>query len=105
MTTAEGRTDLPSWLLAKIDQRMAQIQPTVELGALMNNEVVVMTTLTEAPKGGTETEMEYWDHSCDCCGTYTLDGLYSGRCNRLLGSVQIFITFVVCEVCKHRFDA
>src|SRR5215470_3360685 len=98
-----GGTVEPTWLAAKIDQRLALMK---EKGALdiarESGTNFVMTPLTEPDEGASKAEFEAWDRTCDNCGAYCPypTDFYTGNSVRHEGVVQIVFTFGVCATCK-----
>lgn len=87
----------PSWLKAKIDQRLALLKDAIQLQQLAGIGIV-MTSLTEPPEDASEEEYKAWDESCDNCGK--VGGIYTGHATIDVGLVQVVITFGSCPECK-----
>lgn len=95
----------PSWLLAKLDQRVARIEEAAGAGinafSKAGHEPVVMTPLTEPDDFG--VSMDAWERTCDNCGVHTPEGqeFYTGNAPRKLkGGQLIILTFGMCAKCK-----
>jgi hypothetical protein len=98
----QGTTsDAPGWLTAKVDQRIAELAPVIA-AQQQNTPSMVMTPLTEPPED-TQESYDRWDRSCDNCGAYCPDDVkfYSGSYSRLVGGVQVMVSFGVCDNCSH----
>lgn len=95
----------PSWLIAKIDQRVARIEEAAGEGinafSLGGLEPLVVTPLTEPQDWG--LTMDEWERSCDNCGVVTPEGreFYTGNMIRKLKHGQLIsITFGTCRACR-----
>jgi hypothetical protein len=90
----------PSWLLAKIDQRVAMFADKVPAD-VVTSYGVVLTPLTEPDDGATREEVLRWDRTCDNCGAFVPRGrtFYTGHAGRMLHGVQVVITYGACPGC------
>lgn len=103
--TSEGG-DIPLWLDALIDQRVAYLK---ERNALLSVPLIeggittIMTSLTD-PLEDTPLAREFWERACDGCGKYCGDGVnfYTGHAKKLSTGlpIELVITFGFCEECK-----
>jgi len=91
----------PPWLTAKVDQLLARVTETVVDPALVFGSMnLVMMQLTEPREGATQEEIDRWDQTCDCCGAYVPNELFTGTVTRYLDTVQVIIGFGVCASCR-----
>lgn len=100
----------PPWLIAKADQRIAFMKDQLgEIGmALMRKQShgFIMTPLTEPAEDATPMEMKRWEHSCDNCGTYCPDTMWTGAVQRELSfGIRVTITFGACPRCAGKEEA
>lgn len=93
----------PAWLIAKVDQRLAQMSQamdTPEGRFALSLTDIVLTPLAEPPEGATPLEFERWDKTCDNCGKHCPTSLYTGHVMRLHLGTRVNLTFGVCPECK-----
>jgi hypothetical protein len=95
----------PPWLIAQIDQRIADIKTEMLDAAASADAPFVMTFLNEPDPGATAEEQDRWERSCDHCGRYCPeDGpvdFYTGHAVRTVEDRQVLIAFGICDVCKN----
>lgn len=100
MTTKEPE---PPWLLAKADQRIAFMKEqmgTIGMALLRKQSAFIMTPLTEPAEHATPLEMKRWEHTCDNCGAYVPDTMWTGTTVRYLDfGIKVTITFGACPRC------
>lgn len=102
--------DLPAWLSAAVDQRLALMMDTTggveTFRAYFEGKGMVLTPLTEPEEGATEEEHARWDRSCDNCGHYCKPGedFYTGHVHAVQEPITIMISFGVCPACKELGD-
>lgn len=92
---------LPTWLIAKVDQRLALMEQALKDEP--EQAQLIMSPLTEPRPGATRVEYLRWDRSCDGCGKYcpNSDDFYTGHLIRNLRNGQpVYLTFGVCADCK-----
>lgn len=85
---------VPTWLQAKVDQRMAQLKE--QAGDAFDNVdfTVVMLSLTDPPEASGPAAVQAWETSCDCCHLP-----FPGEGGLLVGTMpQQFNTEVVVEI-------
>lgn len=93
--------DLPAWLTAKVDQRLAMFEQV--LGGQLEQLHIVMAPLSEPDEDASPEEFEQWDRTCDNCGRYCKEPLefYTGGVVRYLKDGQpVHLTFGVCKDCS-----
>lgn len=91
----------PTWLVSKIDQRLALMEEHMGNAADVPAQVV-MTPLTEPGEDATKEDFERWERTCDNCGRYCPPDseFYTGHSVRMRGEVQVIFMFGVCPDCK-----
>jgi hypothetical protein len=101
-------TKEPTWLQPKIDQRLALMVENMGVGAILEmarDGVLVTTPLTEPSEGASNTELDYWERSCDNCGRYvapfTEDKVQflTGHKQLELHGANVLIFFGACTEC------
>lgn len=92
----------PAWLLAKVDQRLALMKEALgELGIrrLKSYTGVIITPVSEPAEDASLAEYERWEHSCDNCGKYCPDSMWTGTVERELSGARVYISFGACPTC------
>ena len=98
--------DPPSWLTAKVDQRLALMVTTISAFGdptpALDKYTIMMTLLTEPPEGSTPGDIAKWERTCDNCGRYCSDdeAFFTGTTVRERWGTQILFTFGSCSKCK-----
>jgi hypothetical protein len=96
---------LPAWLDAKVDQRLAMVDQAMPVVGLAGPSLIV-TPLAEPPEGATRRDYDRWERTCDCCGKYCpypKENFYTGHVQRTSkAGLPVIISFGICE--EHRFD-
>ncbi len=95
------RTQEPSWLTAKVDQRVQLLGDVVPLKVHVIPGLI-MLTLSEPPEDASQAEADRWERTCDNCGTYCPDEtlFYTGVCQREKDGKQVLVAFGSCPRCK-----
>lgn len=88
----------PSWLTAKVDQRLALMEDHIPMESV--GDALIVSMLTEPPPNATPEQMEVWERSCDNCGKHCPGDFYTGHVSRTLHGKPVRITFGVCPSCK-----
>jgi hypothetical protein len=91
----------PPWVVAAVDQRLAQMDPFFKgFNAQAGN--LVVTPMCELDHEPTEAELKLWDRTCDRCRTYCPPevGFYTGHVARQRWGTRVVLTFGVCKNCK-----
>lgn len=90
---------IPTWAIAKIDQKLALMEPTLPL---LPKQAAIITSLTEPPENPTPKQYKTWDRSCDCCGAFVPPGqnLWTGQILYIHNDQRIHFSFGLCEMCK-----
>lgn len=95
----------PSWLSAKIDQRLAHLDEhgAIDIAIESKIEPIIMMFLTEPGEGlkPGSPEFERWERACDNCDAYVEigDKLMSGQSTRTIRGQVIIVTFACCPTC------
>lgn len=91
--------DPPAWLIAKIDQKVELLKRTLKSQAFGQFQVAV-TPLVEPPEGASDEAFKQWEQTCDNCGAFVPNDLWSGAATRELHGMQVVIMYGVCTRCK-----
>lgn len=101
----EIRLPEPAWLVAMVDQRLTFMQEKMGGRDLDLSGQYVVTPVSEPGSSDDPNEtispeqMERWDRSCDRCGEYRPDDLYTGHVTREAFGTTVTFTFGVCPTC------
>lgn len=98
------KTELPPWLRAMVDQRLALMSEMMDPDLVKDaGPSVVMTPLTEPGEGATQEELERWDRTCDRCGKDCTENhlFYTGNLTEDWQGIQVIFTFGVCHKCRY----
>ncbi len=88
--------NLPAWLTAAVDQRVALLTESGALSALQEAKLVV-TTLKDPPED-TKEALDKWERTCDCCGKDCRnEDFYTSHVSKDVGLFQVVITYGVCS--------
>ena len=95
--------ELPAWLAAKVEARVALIAAGVTAAARETDAQVVMTYLDEGKAEMTDEERRRWERTCDNCQRYCPDEdeFYTGHVVQMIDGRQVLIAFGVCGICRH----
>lgn len=103
----ELSANLPPWLSAKVDQRLALMMestggPEAFRQFFGNHKGVIFTPLTEPDIDATKEQMEVWDRACDNCGRYCPPGtdFYTGHVTAKHQGLTILMGFGACPECQ-----
>jgi hypothetical protein len=88
----------PQWLIAAVDQRLAQMREHMPEPVILTGFEVIMTPLTEPHEGASQAEFRDWDHSCDNCGRVTKN-LLTNHVVREFNGKKVLITYGACLDC------
>ncbi len=90
----------PSWLSAKVDQRIAFVDQQGGFDAAIEAGAVLAVFLSEPEDNAGPLEITRWEHTCDGCGKYLPNDLHGGRATRTYRGVIVEITFGCCKACS-----
>lgn len=93
----------PPWLVAAVDQRLAQMKEVIGNVDLSGQWPFILTPLTEPPEGASKQLIEMWDRTCDHCEKYCPGKFHVGMTTRDAFGVQVSFTFGVCPACKEEW--
>jgi hypothetical protein len=90
----------PAWLLAKTDQKLADMRDNLTADRLAGFKAVLIPLFDPAP-GVDDTGGGRWDRTCDNCGKYCPDGTpyFVGQTKREMHGKSVFLTFGACSEC------
>lgn len=70
---------------------------------------LIMSPLNEPAENASQAEFEYWDRTCDRCGTYCHpeQAYFTGHIELELHNYQVILTYGLCAACadKHNKEA
>lgn len=91
----------PPWLLAKVDQRVAEMKDAISSSKafeILGADMLVMP-LSEPREGATRQQMQMWEKTCDNCEKYCPGGLNTGFVRREWDGHPLQIFFGACPRC------
>ena len=98
------KIEVPAWLRAKIDQRLALMAEVTGGPENFTGMEIVAMTLTEPGEDCTDAEFTRWERTCDSCGNYCppAEPFYSGQRMEPWGPTKVLIIWGECHPCKVR---
>ena len=100
--TAQLITHEAPWLMAKVDQRIAEMKAAItrtEAVKLVGADILV-TPLTEPREHATRQQMQMWENTCDNCGTFVITGLPTiAYVEREWDGLPVYVFFGSCANC------
>lgn len=93
--------NIPAWLTAKADQRIALLDETKLPQYMQGENTAIVMALTEPGPDATPEQRATWERTCDNCGKDCKDdGFWTGSIETAKGTVTVLLTFGVCANCR-----